>query len=63
MKEFDLAYAYEALARANTTLGNIDKCKKWWKKTKEAGNLIERKENKKYFFGDLEMEPWFDSLD
>ena len=62
-KDFDLAYAYEALARANATLGNTDKCKKWWKKAKEAGNLIEGKENKKHFFGDLEMEPWFDSLD
>ena len=63
LKEFDLAYAYEALARANATLGNTDKCKKWWKKAKEAGNLIKGKKNKKYFIGDLEMEPWFDSLD
>ena len=63
LKEFDLAYAYEALARANATLGNTDKYKKWLKKAKEAGNLIEGKENKKHFFGDLEMEPWFDSLD
>ena len=63
LKDFDLAYAYEALARANATLGNTDKCKKWLEKAKEAGNLIEGKENKKHFFGDLEMEPWFDSLD
>jgi hypothetical protein len=32
LKEFDLAYAYEALARANAALGNTDKCKKWLEK-------------------------------
>ena len=62
LKDFDLAYAYEALARANAALENTDKCKKWLKKAKEAGNLIEGKENKKHFIGDLEMEPWFNSL-
>ena len=51
LKEFDLVYAYEALTRANATLGNTDKCKKWWEKAKEAGNLIKGKENKKYFRG------------
>ena len=50
LKDFDLAYAYEALARANATLGNTVKCKKWLEKAKETGSFIEGKENKKTFF-------------
>ena len=57
--DFDLAYAYEALARAHAAAGNKEECNSWLKKAKEAGNLINGKEDKKIFDGDLETEPWF----
>jgi len=60
LKDFDLAYSYEALARANAALGNKTGCVKWLQKAQEAGTLIQDKENKKYFISDLECEPWFD---
>ena len=60
LKDFDLAYSYEALARANAALGNKTECVKWLQKAQEAGTLIQGEENKKYFISDLECEPWFD---
>ena len=62
-KDFDLAYTYECLARANAALGNKNTCKKWWGKAKKEGFLIEEKEDKKYFYRDIEAGPWFDCLD
>ena len=60
LKDFDLAYSYEALARANSALGNKKECAKWIEKAQEAGTLIQREEDKKYFISDLESAPWFD---
>ena len=60
LKDFDLAYSYEALARANAALGNKKECAKWLEKAQEAGTLIQREEDKKYFITDLESAPWFD---
>ena len=60
LKDFDLAYSYEALARANAALGNKKECVKWLEKAQEAGTLIQREEDKKYFISDLESAPWFD---
>ena len=60
LKDFDLAYSYEALARANAALGNKKECVKWLEKAQEAGTLIQSEEDKKYFISDLESAPWFD---
>ena len=60
LKDFDLAYSYEALARANAALGNKKECAKWLAKAKEAGALIRGEEDKKYFISDLDSAPWFD---
>ena len=60
LKDFDLAYAYECMARAYAAMGNNEECKKWWEKAKSAGELIQDKEDKKYFNGDFEAGPWFD---
>ena len=57
-KDFDLAYAYEAMARAHSALGNKDECNHWLNKTKEAGELIDSVEDKKIFEGDLKAGPW-----
>ena len=58
-KDFDLAYAYEALARAHAALGNKEECQKFWHKAKEARDFIVGEEDKKIFAGDLEAGPWF----
>ena len=59
-KGFDLAYAYEGMARANAALNNKDECLKWVEKAEKTGELIEGAEDKKYFKSDLEKGPWFD---
>lgn len=59
-KDFDLAYAYEGMARANSALKKKDECKKWLVKATEAGELIKVDEDKKIFWGDLEKGPWFE---
>ena len=59
LKDFDLAYSYEALARANAASGNKKECAKWLEKAHEAGTLIQREEDEKYFVSDLESSPWF----
>ena len=53
LKDFDLAYAYEAMARACSISENAMESKKWFKKTTEAGNLIANQEDKKCFILDL----------
>ena len=58
-KDFDLAYAFEAMARAHAALGNKEKCKEFKIKAIEARDLISGKEDKKHFDGDLESDPWF----
>ena len=58
-KDFDLAYAYESLARTHAALGNIEEYQKFWHKAKEASDLIVGEEDKKIFAGDLETGPWF----
>ena len=58
-KDFDLAYAYEALAPAHAALGNKEECQKFRHKAKEASNLIVGEKDKKIFAGDLEVGPWF----
>ena len=60
LKDFDLAYSYEALARANAALGNKKECVKWLEKAQEASTRIQSEEDKKYFISDLESAPWFD---
>ena len=59
LKGYDLAYSYEALARANAASGNKKEYAKWLKKAQEAGNLISNEEDKKYFVSDLDNAPWF----
>ena len=58
-KDFDLAYSYEALARAHAALGNKEECQKFWHKAKETRDFIVGEEDKKIFAGDLEAGPWF----
>ena len=53
LKDFDLAYAYESMARAYSISGDKDKSEKWYKKAKTAGDLIASDCDKEYFISDL----------
>ena len=52
LKDFDLAYAYESMARAYSISENKDESEKWYKKAKAAGDLI-ADEKEEYFILDL----------
>jgi hypothetical protein len=51
--DFDIAFAYEAMARANAILGNKTDCDKYIELAKKAGEHIKKKEDKDYFFSEL----------
>ena len=53
LKDFDLAYAYEVMARAYSISNNQNKSKEWYKKAKIAGDLIVGEKDKEYFLLDL----------
>ena len=53
LKDFDLAYAYESMARAYSISEDKDKSEKWYKKAKTAGDLIASDCDKEYFISDL----------
>ena len=51
--DFDIAFAYEAMARGHAIAGNKTECEKHLKLAKEAGEQIEKKEDRDYFLGEL----------
>jgi hypothetical protein len=57
--DFDIAFAYEAMARANASSGNKSEFEKYIQLAKEAGQKIKQKEDKDFFFSDLESGPWY----
>ena len=56
---FDLAYAYEALARAYVVAGEESEGKKYIQLAKESGEQIKEKENRDLLFSDLETIPGY----
>ncbi|MFN8310971.1 MAG: hypothetical protein U0T73_13495 [Chitinophagales bacterium] len=52
-KDFDLGYAYEAMARAYMVLKNADAGKPYYEKAIAAGELIEDAEDKSWFSKDM----------
>ena len=50
---FDIAFAYEALARAYAVAGDVGKSKEYIKLGEQAGEQIEDKDNREYFFSEL----------
>jgi hypothetical protein len=58
-KDFDVAYAYEAMARAYALSGGSFEYKKYMQRAKEAGEKIKNKEDRELFFKDLESSPWY----
>ena len=61
-KDFDLAYAYESMARAHAAMANNEDCGKWYNKALNAGELINGAEDKKYYKSDLKSGPWFNCI-
>jgi hypothetical protein len=51
--DFDIAFAYEAIARALSITRNAAECEKYLLLAKEAGERIAKKEDKDYFFSEL----------
>ena len=51
--DFDLAFAYEVMARANAVAGNKSECKKYYELAKTATDQIKNPEDKKICEGEL----------
>jgi len=56
---FDLAYAYEAMARAYAVAAKKGEADKYMELAKEAGEQIEEKEDKNLLYSDLETIPGY----
>jgi hypothetical protein len=55
--DFDIAFAYEALARAHAIAGSKADCEKYTKLARQAGAKIEDKDNRDYFLSELDTVP------
>ena len=51
--DFDIAFAYEALARAYAVAGDARKSNEYIRLGEKAGELIEDKDNREYFLSEL----------
>lgn len=59
MKDFDIAFAYECLARACAMNGAKDEGMRYYELATEAGNKIQDPEDKQIFDSDLESGNWY----
>lgn len=59
--DFDLAYAYEAMARAYAALDQKDLCEQYLQLAQQAGEQIQNiePEDKQIFFADFQSGPWY----
>jgi tetratricopeptide (TPR) repeat protein len=55
--DFDLAYAYEALARAYAVAQQADECQRYLVLAEQLGNQIQEKEAQELLFNDLKTIP------
>ena len=55
--DFDIAFAYEAMARASAAAGEMSHCQRYIKSAREAGDQIKEKGDRNYFFSELKMIP------
>ena len=58
MADFDIAFAYEGVARAYALGGNQQEAKKYLQLASAAGEAIADPEDKEIFVGDLEGGEW-----
>jgi hypothetical protein len=57
--DFDLMYAFEAMARSEASAGNFDEAREWKLRATEAAEEIADPEDRKIAIADLAAEPWF----
>jgi hypothetical protein len=57
--DFDLAFAYEAMARSSAAGGDKEGFEKYQRLAKSAGENIKEKEDKDIFMSDLRGGPWY----
>lgn len=57
--DWDIAFAYEGMARAYDIAGEKTDCEKYIKLAKEAGEQIKEKEDRDLFFSELETIPGY----
>jgi len=58
MKDFDRAYAYECVARADALAGNRDEALQYIQLAQESGQAIHNDEDKSIFMGDFDSGNW-----
>ncbi|MFO8035370.1 MAG: hypothetical protein R6U57_01900 [Anaerolineales bacterium] len=59
MEDFDLAYAYEGMARALALSGSKEEAEEFKERAQQAGEEIGDHEDQSLFFSDLEGGPWY----
>jgi hypothetical protein len=59
MEDFDVAFAYEGVARAHAAAGNKSEAAGFVERATKAGEAIEDAGNREYFFGDMNGGEWF----
>lgn len=59
MEDFDLAYAYEGLARAHALAGNPAEARRYHAQAAAAGQTIGDAEDRSIFLGDFEGGEWY----
>jgi hypothetical protein len=57
IEDFDLAFAYEALARASAVGGDQDEAQRYLQLAQEAGKVIKKKGDRQYFVDELATIP------
>jgi hypothetical protein len=59
MKDFDIAYAFEGMARAHAMIGDQKLAEEFLVLAQQAGSPIADEEDRSIFMGDFDGGPWF----
>jgi len=59
MKDFDIAYAFEAMARTYAQLGDLMNAKEYYDLALRVGHAIKDPEDKQIFMGDFSKGEWY----
>jgi len=61
MEDFDWAFAYEGVARANALAGNQATAREYIQRAEQSGHAIKDAEDKKIFFDDFNGGNWYNA--
>ena len=59
MQDFDVAFAYELLARVHAMRGELDMASQFYRLAQSAGEAIQDAEDHTIFAADFAAGPWF----